>query len=66
MSTDTRRFLTSGEAAKRLDLSRDGVRYLEGRGFLRSERTEGGLRLFRLVDVERLAAERRVRRAARP
>jgi len=45
------------DAAKALDLTADGVRYLVNRGRLRQLRTPSGQRLFLREDVERLAAE---------
>ena len=55
---DDTRLLTVGEAARHLDLSPDGVRHLESTGQLTAQRTERGLRLFRLADVMKLVAKR--------
>jgi len=50
--------MTTGEAARVLDLSADMVRYLERTGRLPAQRTTNGVRLFRRGDVEQLAARR--------
>jgi excisionase family DNA binding protein len=50
--------MTTGEAARALGLSPDMVRLLERDGRLPARRTTNGLRLFRRVDVEKLAAVR--------
>lgn len=50
--------MTTGEAARVLGLSPDMVRLLERNGRLPAQRTANGLRLFRRVDVEGLAAAR--------
>lgn len=50
--------MTTGEAARLLALSPDGVRWLERGGRLPARRTTNGVRLFRRGDVEDLAAER--------
>ena len=52
------------DAAKALDLTPDGVRYLVSRGRLRELRTPSGQRLFLRGDVERLAADRTAERKA--
>jgi DNA-binding transcriptional MerR regulator len=52
------------DAARALDLTPDGVRYLVNRGRLRELRTPSGQRLFLREDVERLAAERTTEREA--
>jgi excisionase family DNA binding protein len=57
--------MTTGEAARLLDLSPDGVRWIEREGRLPAQRTTNGQRLFRRGDVEALAAER-ARRAVTP
>ena len=52
--------LTAADASKFLDLTPEGVKYLESVGQLRAaQRTRGGIRLFRLADVMRLAAQRK-------
>jgi excisionase family DNA binding protein len=50
--------LTPSEAAHILSLSSDTVRLLSDKGALPTLRTMSGRRLFRRVDVERLAEER--------
>ncbi len=56
--------LTTSDAAQRLGLTPDAVRQMERRGRLPATRTEGGVRLFRARDVEKLAREReRLRRS---
>jgi len=52
------------DAARALDLTPDGVRYLVSRGRLRELRTPSGQRLFLRDDVERLATERSAEREA--
>lgn len=49
--------LSTGDAATLLQRSVDAVRMYERCGRLPALRTQGGLRLFRLSDVEKLAAE---------
>lgn len=56
-------FATTGEVGKILNLSADGVRYLERTGRLHAIRTISGVRLFDPVDVERLRHERAQRKA---
>lgn len=63
MSTEQREqhageWLGTGDAARLLDLSADRVRSLEREGRLPAVRTPAGVRLFRRVDVEALAARR--------
>ncbi len=43
----------------RIVLVPDTIRTWERRGRLHAQRTEGGIRLFKRLDVERLAAERK-------
>jgi excisionase family DNA binding protein len=50
--------LTTGEAAKRLDLSPDSVRRLEREGALHAIKVGKGHRLFNQADVEKLRAKR--------
>ncbi len=57
--------LLISDAARILKLADRSVRMLEEKGVLQAERTPGGLRIFRRGDVERVAAEREARRAAR-
>lgn len=52
-------FLATCDAAKVLNCTPDNVRSLERRGRLEALRTPGGRRIFRALDVERLAMERR-------
>ncbi len=52
------RLLTTGEAARILNLSVGGVRWLIDTGRLKAVRTAGGLRLLQADDVTRLAQER--------
>ena len=51
-------FLATCDAAKVLNCTPDNVRSLERRGRLIAIRTPGGRRIFRAIDVERLAMER--------
>lgn len=64
MSIESEFLLTSG-AARLLECTPDGVRYLERTGQLRAVRVDG-VRLFRRADVERLRGERQERRASAP
>lgn len=50
--------LTTGEAAKILNLSTQRVRQLEASGDLRSRRTAGGVRIFDRSEVDRLRRQR--------
>lgn len=50
--------LTTGDAAKRLNVSSEFVRKLALAGVLDCQRTLNGQRLFRSEDVEQLAVER--------
>ena len=56
--------LTAG-AARILDCTPDGVRYLERKGYLQAERV-GGVRIFRRAAVEKLRRERQRRAPAPP
>ena len=59
--------LTVSDAADMLDLTPNGVRRLSDRGDIETLRTRSGIRLFRLADVKRLAAQREGRpRTGRP
>lgn len=51
-------FMATSDAAKRLECTPDNVRSLERRGKLSAMRTPSARRIFRAVDVERLASER--------
>ena len=55
-------FLKTSEAARRLEVTGDRVRQLERKGELAAIKIGGGMRLFRVEDVERLAAARAARR----
>ena len=59
-----KRLVTTGAAAHRLGLSPERVRQLEREGVIRATRTENGVRLFSLDDVDRLA-DKRASKAAR-
>lgn len=50
--------LTTGEAAKILNLSTQRVRQLEASGDLSSRRTAGGVRIFDRSEVDRLRRQR--------
>jgi DNA-binding transcriptional MerR regulator len=54
-------FMAPCDAAKFLECTPDNVRALERRGQLPALRTPSGRRIFRTVDVERLALERQAR-----
>lgn len=53
-----KRFLSVSEAARVLGMSADWVRLQERTGKLAAIKSAGGVRLFALEDVQRLAAER--------
>jgi hypothetical protein len=55
---DRDELLSTHDAGKILNITPDGVRYLERRGKLRATYLRSGQRLFRLEDVERLARAR--------
>jgi excisionase family DNA binding protein len=57
--------LTVADAAQLLRLSVDMVRHLENAGRLPALRTVKGMRLFKRVDVEALAAQRREQAASK-
>lgn len=57
--------ITTGDAARLLRVSEAAVRGFEKKGQLPATKTASGVRLFRLVDVERLASERAQRRERR-
>jgi hypothetical protein len=58
-------FLSSTDAARVLHLTAGAVRLLHRRGELPlAGKTVGGIALFRRADVERLAAQRKARRAS--
>jgi DNA-binding transcriptional MerR regulator len=61
---DTELVLTTADAAKLLDLTPDGVRWLERSGRLRSTRTASGQRLFTRAEVLRVRSERDAAAAA--
>ena len=60
--TKMEQLVTSGEAAKLLGLTPDGVRAMERRGGIEAMKTLTGRRLFLKVDIEKLA-ERRAKQA---
>ncbi len=55
------RLLSTCAVGKILNITPNGVRYLEHCGKLPALRTQSGQRIFRLRDVERLARARGVR-----
>lgn len=55
-------FLTSGEAAKRLDMTPDGIRAAERRGAIKALKTEGGVRLFQQAEIENFRQVRKARK----
>jgi excisionase family DNA binding protein len=55
---DPNDLLTPSDAARVLGLSADSVRVLSDTGRLPSMRTVSGRRLFRRIDVDRLALQR--------
>jgi excisionase family DNA binding protein len=57
-SLDPNDLLTPSDAARVLGLSADSVRVLSDSGRLPAMRTVSGRRLFRRVDVDRLALQR--------
>ncbi len=61
MTTPT--YLTISEAARAIGVSVDSIRNYERTGRLPALRTPGGMRLFALGDVERMARDRTERRA---
>ena len=54
-------FLTTGPAARAAGVSESTVRLWCAQGRLSAQRTQSGLRLYRLEDVLRVAAERAAR-----
>jgi DNA-binding transcriptional MerR regulator len=52
------RFMATIDVARRLNCSPDRVRQLEREGKIHAEKMPRGTRVFRVEDVERLAAER--------
>lgn len=59
------KLLRTTDVAHRLGISAVYVRQLADAGKLHAERTEGGYRIFKAEDVERLAAEREKQKQAR-
>ena len=53
--------LLTGDVAKILDCSSEYVRQLETAGVLRARKTETGVRIFSLEDVQRVARGRAAR-----
>jgi excisionase family DNA binding protein len=60
------RLLTAADAARRLGVTPAAVVAMERAGKLPARRTEGGMRLFVLADVERLVHQRAQQSAGRP
>jgi excisionase family DNA binding protein len=58
--------LSTGDVARRLNVSSEFVRKLVRFGKLAATRTVGGKRIFKSRDVERLAAEREQQKRERP
>ena len=56
-------FLISGEAARRLGISKDYVRQLGDQGKLKVIRASGGVRLFCPQEIDALVRERSLRKA---
>jgi MerR family copper efflux transcriptional regulator len=59
------KLLRTTDVAHRLGVSAVYVRQLADEGTLPAEKTEGGYRIFRAEDVERLAIERQQRKQAK-
>jgi DNA-binding transcriptional MerR regulator len=59
MSAQHEQLLSTGDVARILEITPDGVRHLERVGKLRARRTVSGHRIFSAADVEELAAARR-------
>ncbi len=60
-------YLTAADAARVLDVTPAAIRLMHRRGELTSAaQTEGGIRLFRRVSVERLAKKRAKHKANQP
>ncbi len=59
-------FLSTGDAARRLNVSSEFIRKLERSGKLVAMRTAGGQRIFRAEDIEFLASEREKQQTRRP
>lgn len=57
--------MTTQEVATRLGCSADNVRILERKGKLPAEKTQTGVRIFKSEDVDRFAAERSQKKAAK-
>jgi DNA-binding transcriptional MerR regulator len=56
-------FLSAADAGRLVQLTPSAIRQMERRGDLKAAaRTEGGIRLFRRADVERLAKKRAAKR----
>jgi DNA-binding transcriptional MerR regulator len=53
-NSDREELLSTKDAGEILNLTPDGVRYLERRGKLRAQYLRSGQRVFRLEDVETL------------
>jgi DNA-binding transcriptional MerR regulator len=50
--------LTTGDVARRLDVSPERVRQLERAGVLTAIKTAGGFRIYSAVDVEKVRRQR--------
>lgn len=65
-TSDRDELLSTMDVARILNITPDGVRYLERHGKLRAQYLRSGQRTFRLEDVERLARARGVRGELEP
>jgi DNA-binding transcriptional MerR regulator len=59
------RIMATIDVARRLNCSPDRVRQLEREGKIHAEKMPRGVRVFRVEDVERLAAERERQKSER-
>jgi excisionase family DNA binding protein len=57
--------MTTGDVARRLDVSTEFIRKLARAGKLAAIRTAGGQRIYKVEDVERLAVERELQNRER-
>ena len=65
MANEPRPLLASADAAKLLGVTPAAVRLMQKRGeLLVAQKTEGGMHLYHRAEVERLAAQRAMRRAS--
>jgi excisionase family DNA binding protein len=58
--------LSTGDAARRLNVSSEFIRKLERSGKLAAMRTAGGQRIFKAEDIEFLASKREKQRSEKP